>query len=207
MFRKALGAMFVTTLVALAAHSPALAQDRVEPPYIDYTVVFSTSEVQPRGSGPAPGLLAEIVAWLSGNFDLPASRELPRIGLIAAGEMAALRYRGLSSTAHGRAATKLGEAALLEQARNAAALYDDASRTIYLPEGWTGDSPAERSMLVHEMVHHLQNMAGLAYECPQAREKPAYEAQERWLALSGLNLADAVEIDPMTLLVRTNCMD
>ena len=33
------------------------------------------------------------------------------------------------------------------------AIYDDGSRTIYLPEDWTGATPAEVSLLVHEMVH------------------------------------------------------
>ena len=56
------------------------------------------------------------------------------------------------------------------------------------------------------MVHHLQNVGGLKYECPQAREKPAYRAQSQWLGLFGRNLADEFEIDRMTLLVRTSCM-
>jgi len=55
--------------------------------------------------------------------------------------------------------------------------YDDATRTIYLPKGWTGRSPAELSLLVHEMVHHVQNVAGLTYACAGEREKIAYAAQ------------------------------
>jgi len=59
---------------------------------------------------------------------------------------------------------------------------------------------------VHEMVHHLQNIAGLKYECPQAREKLAYVAQNQWLAQSGRNLIDEFKLDALTVLVRTNCM-
>jgi hypothetical protein len=87
-----------------------------------------------------------------------------------------------------------------------AALYDDATRTIYLPAGWTGETPAELSVLVHEMVHHLQNVAGLRYECAAARERPAHVAQDRWLALFGRSLVDEFALDSMTLLVRTACM-
>jgi hypothetical protein len=58
---------------------------------------------------------------------------------------------------------------------------------------------------VHEMVHHLQNVAGRQYRCPGAREKLAYRAQERWLGLFGLSLAAAFEVDPMTLRVSTAC--
>ncbi len=86
------------------------------------------------------------------------------------------------------------------------ALYDDKTRTIFLPQGWTGRSPAELSLLVHEMVHHVQNVAGLTYACPEEREKIAYAAQRQWLALFGRDLMRDFKIDPMTLLVRTNCM-
>jgi hypothetical protein len=79
-------------------------------------------------------------------------------------------------------------------------------RTIYLPEGWTGRSPSEVSVLVHELVHHLQNVGGLKFECAGERERPAYQAQSRWLELFDKNLAEEFNLDPMTVLVRTNCM-
>jgi hypothetical protein len=55
------------------------------------------------------------------------------------------------------------------------------------------------------MVHHAQNLAGAKFECPQAREKLAYEAQGRWLEQKGSDLAQAFGIDGFTLLVLTNC--
>ena len=85
------------------------------------------------------------------------------------------------------------------------AVYSDATQTIYLPEGWTGRSPAELSVLVHELVHHVQNVAGLKYACPQEREKLAYEAQERWLGLFGHSLERDFELDGFSLLVKTRC--
>src|SRR5260221_11569978 len=33
--------------------------------------------------------------------------------------------------------------------------------------GGKGRTPAELSILVHEMVHHFQNVLGLKHECPQ----------------------------------------
>lgn len=62
------------------------------------------------------------------------------------------------------------------------------------------------SILVHEMVHHLQNMAGLRYECAEAREELAYNAQDTYLALHGLSLSNEFKVDLMTRLVRTKCM-
>jgi hypothetical protein len=121
-------------------------------------------------------LLTAIVLWLSANFNLPATFNYPRVEFVPSIEMATLRYKGLL-IARTREAVALAEQPMHpEQMRKVVAVYNDQNKTIYLPNGWKGSTPAELSMLVHEMVHHLQNEAGLKYECPQAREKLAYEA-------------------------------
>jgi hypothetical protein len=151
-------------------------------------------------------LLIVIVTWLSINFGLPAVPEHPHVEFVSAARMAEVRYSRLASGQPDRAAAEAGRSAPAELGKDVHAIYDDRSRTIYLPEGWTGATPAEVSVLVHELVHHLQNVAGVKYDCPGAREKPAYRAQARWLELFGKNLADEFELDAMTILVRTNCM-
>jgi hypothetical protein len=55
------------------------------------------------------------------------------------------------------------------------------------------------------MVHHIQHLAGLKYECPQAHEKLAYMAQDRWLKLFGGSLAQDFDLDGLSLLVKTKC--
>jgi hypothetical protein len=85
------------------------------------------------------------------------------------------------------------------------AIYDDQDRTVYLPEGWTGSTPAELSVLVHEMVHHLQNLAGLTFACHEEREQLAYKAQQDWLALFGRDLFAEFGTDAFTVLVLTHC--
>lgn len=91
------------------------------------------------------------------------------------------------------------------QQREPVAIYDDASETIFLPEGWTGSSPVEVSVLVHEMVHHMQKRAGLRYGCPAAREEIAYRAQDQWLGIFGKNLFDEFNLDAFTLKITTVC--
>jgi hypothetical protein len=61
------------------------------------------------------------------------------------------------------------------------------------------------SVVVHEMVHHLQNKAGMSFACPAEREQMAYAAQEKWLGLFGLSLRSEFEIDAFTLKVTTTC--
>ena len=56
-----------------------------------------------------------------------------------------------------------------------------------------------------QVLAHIQTTANLKYECPAAREKLAYAAQEKWLGLFNLSLASEFNIDPFTLKVATEC--
>lgn len=60
--------------------------------------------------------------------------------------------------------------------------------------------------LVHEMVHHLQNQAGITYECSAEREKQACEAQDKWLSLFGPSLESEFQINGLALLISTSCV-
>lgn len=148
-------------------------------------------------------LMAVIATWLSINFGLPATQEFPNVEVVSPTRITMLRSGGLASA--GANVTPIGQNdnSLVHRV---VAVYEDRTRTIYLPEGWTPTSPAEVSVLVHEMVHHLQNLAGEKFECPAAREKSAYAAQNAWLKLFGSDLEQQFQIDPMTALVRTKCM-
>jgi hypothetical protein len=151
-------------------------------------------------------LLTALVTWLAINFNLPATYEHPDIAFVAPENMSTVR----NQRAADRAGAPGHSASTTHQQQTGAeveAFYDDRTQTIYLPAGWTGRNPAQLSLLVHEMVHHLQNVAGLRHECTEAREKTAYLAQDRWLKMFGENLEEAFALDPMTLLVRTRCMN
>lgn len=78
-------------------------------------------------------------------------------------------------------------------------------RTFEIRLGQRDATPAQMSVLVHEMVHHLQSAARLRYACPEEREALAYAAQEQWLRMHGRTLADDFEIDGFTLLASTRC--
>jgi hypothetical protein len=145
-------------------------------------------------------LLTAIVLWLSANFDLPAIHDHPHVEFALPATITSLRYKDLLG-GQPRGPAEAKEAGQ----REVVAVYDDATTTIYLPKGWTGDTPAELSVLVHEMVHHLQNHGKRKFECPREREKLAYEAQERWLNLFGRDLSRDFEIDPFTRLLMTTC--
>jgi hypothetical protein len=143
----------------------------------------------PTGNRHTERLLTLIVTWLSANFELPAHYEHPAVVFLPPDRIAGLRY-----------------GSPLSGSQDVVAVYHDNQRTIYLPEGWTGKSPAEVSILVHELVHHLQNVGKQFIRCPQEREKEAYAAQEAWLGMFGQNLAGEFGIDAMTLKISTSCL-
>jgi hypothetical protein len=151
-------------------------------------------------------LLVTIVLWLSANFGLPAIFDPPKIAFVAPSELISRRYGQYLSAQNTRAlAERQPQAAPASELAQVIALYGIKERTIYLTKGWQGRTPAELSVLVHELVHHLQSSAGLKYPCPQEREKLAYEAQDKWLHLFGVSLESEFQIDRLTLLVTTSC--
>ncbi len=174
--------------------SPQIVQEALRPAE---TEIFDYN-FEPVGSLTA--LADEIAAWLSVNFELPAVDKPPRIEFASPVRINALRYRGIikGQMTQDLAAPNAG--------RQTVAIYIDDTSTIYLPSGWTGKTPAETSMLVHEMVHHIQNIARIKHDCLQAREKLAYAAQERWLRRFDLSLESEFDVDPFTVLVSTLCM-
>ncbi len=142
---------------------------------------------------PSPqALLATIAIWLTTNFDLPATATLPTLKLIPPDTIAALPYHSLAPTG--------GDAG------GFVALYDGSRRTIYLSKAWRGDTPAQVSILVHEMVHHLQEMTAQNFECREEKEELAYAAQDRWLALAGSSLKEEFGVDAFTVMARSACL-
>lgn len=169
-------------------------------PGTEHVIRLGTRDSASRSAQPSPELLDAIVAWLAAEFQLPRESRHPTIRFETPTKIAIFRRSGIvPDDAREMAAVPKGQ-------REVVAAYDHLSRTILLPEGWTGSTPAELSMLVHEMVHHLQDVARTPHECPEAREKLAYAAQEKWLNLFGRNLALDFEIDGLTLLASTTCM-
>jgi hypothetical protein len=148
----------------------------------------------------------EIAKWLSTNFGLPYASEPPRLERVSRLRLYQLRHKAFlplqSQAIGGEHSTPMPQ-----YQREVVAVYDDATRTVYLPEGWSGDSIADQSVLVHEMVHHLQNLAGLKFACAGEREKPAYLAQDKWLRLHGHELEKDFEVDMFTVVALSACMN
>ena len=150
-------------------------------------------------------LLTAIALWISANFDLPANFPLPNVAIVSAQEISSLRNGAFTSAQQREIVNQEQQTSGVLNRRQAVAVYNDLNETIFLPDSWKGDTRAELSVLVHEMVHHLQKKNNLRYECPGAREEFAYKVQEKWLSLFRRDLASEFQIDPFTLKASTTC--
>jgi hypothetical protein len=147
--------------------------------------------------------LDEIMQWIAKRFGLPGSAERPAIVFERPADLTRMRNGGFvthpTTQNAPNAEHRSGRGEVL-------ALYNDARRIIHLSEDWSGASDSDMSVLVHEMVHHLQNLAGLKYYCASEREKIAYQAQSAWLRQFDKSLDSEFGLDPLTLLVRSSCL-
>ena len=155
-----------------------------------------------RDAAQQRALMTAIAEWLTQEFGLPRATDLPRIAFATPSELVRKRYRLVRLDA---ARASFDVPAPSTMARTVA-FYDDADMTIYLREDWHGDNAVDVSVVVHEMVHHLQNAGHLRFACARAREATAYEAQEKWLQLHGRSLRADFDIDPFTVLVNAMCL-
>jgi hypothetical protein len=192
--------------LAASAGEPELVRPDTSPAVLSRQAILSGAGfvAERKSEDSERALLKAIAAWLSSEFDLPSIDEPPAIAFASERRMVGLRYRDVPSD-RWNGGSDHAYLDITGERSNVVAVYDDEARTIYLPEGWSGKAPGELSVLVHEMVHHIQNVAGLRFACPEEREKTAFEAQERWLGRFGSDLMTEFGLDPFTLLVRTNC--
>ena len=134
-------------------------------------------------------LIHVITIWLSVTFGLPAAPNIPDVQQLPPDQIATMRYGDSVKGGH-----------------DVEAVYDPSTQTIILRHDWDSRSVAAVSVLVHEMVHHLQYSASLHFQCAGEREELAYTAQQRWLQLFGQDLESTFNIDAMTLKLRTSCL-
>lgn len=137
---------------------------------------------------PLEALLRAVTVWVASELELPVPATLPAVVFTSPRSMVEMRY--------GMAAN--------DQLR-VTALYHARTQRIFLADDWTGETQKELSVLVHEMVHHVEAQAGVQFSCPNQRERSAYRLQEHWLAQFGIDFLRTFNTDRGRLARNTSC--
>ena len=63
------------------------------------------------------------------------------------------------------------------------AFYDLKSDIIYLRDSWNIHSPWSKSVLLHELIHYVQDKNNIAFECTAEMEQQAWPLQKKYLRI------------------------
>lgn len=145
------------------------------------------------------GLIVAIQTWLEAQFSVPMPDVIPNVRFVSEPEIG--RLHGSEFAPHAWSMVAKSD----DEERAIISVYVETTETIFLPIEWKGDSAAEISILVHEVVHHVQFHSGSSFACAAERERFAYEAQEIFLGYFATGLEQEFGLDGMTLLLLTSC--
>ena len=98
----------------------------------------------------------------------------------------------------------------VEVAGTPKALYDHTKSTILVASGFTSDTILNQSILLHELIHHLQffNKYNEEVECNGKLEQQAYTLQNKWLLEKyHTNVWDVVGIGRLLYHIITSCQN
>jgi hypothetical protein len=152
-------------------------------------------------------LTLALLAWIAAKTGL-AAPESPRIAFVPEYQMRgvfeAAAYPDRQPQADVPANQRVSDA---HQTSGILAFYLHATATVYLPETWRPDALRNQSILLHELVHHVQVFNKVVPACHAALERQAYALQATWLREHGI--ADPYEFigtDELTVALRSACL-
>ena len=126
-------------------------------------------------------LLFGLLSWIVANSTYAMPSALPAIKYRTQAEMQIMHFCGDEAVC---------DVKTLPSVKNIriAAIYNSEKREMYLPHGFDFQAPLDQATLVHELVHHLQALAGKFADvsCSGPLEYEAYRIEDRWLAAQGL---------------------
>ena len=110
-------------------------------------------------------ILTALMIWLGANTPLDTNHDIPKILFLSQDKMEKLYYvqeqDSHPNKLHG--------------------LYDTDKDTIILLDTWDRRKPWDMGVLVHEMVHYLQDVNGIKFSCVNEMERDAWPIQKKYL--------------------------
>jgi hypothetical protein len=93
---------------------------------------------------------------------------------------------------------------------NPIAIYDNENKTIILNKKFDIETIHDKSVLFHELVHHVQfaNDIDSNVECVGDLEKEAYTLQDEWLQEKySVSVWDTIKMNRLFFMMITSCND
>ena len=109
-------------------------------------------------------ILTALMIWLGANTPFSTNFDIPKVVFLPQAQLEQLFYGDneyMPDSLHG--------------------MYNKDQDTIYLPDTWDRREAWDMGVLVHEMVHYLQDMNNMKFNCSAEMEKMAWPIQQFYL--------------------------
>ena len=108
-------------------------------------------------------LITSLLIWLGANSDFNVNMDVPVVMFLPQERMEQIYYK--EQEKHG----------------DLHAFYDTDHDTIVLPDTWDRREPWDLSVLLHEIIHYVQDQNDIKFSCVQEMEGPTYPLQKQYL--------------------------
>tara|TARA_Y100001936_G_C16051811_1_gene658321 strand:+ start:55 stop:471 length:417 start_codon:yes stop_codon:yes gene_type:complete len=108
-------------------------------------------------------ILTALLIWIGANTDYNVNMDIPMVVFLPQVQMEQ-QYFGNSEN-HG----------------GLHAFYDLDKDTIILPDTWDRRNAWDMSVLLHEIIHYVQDQNNIVYKCTAEMEKDSWPLQQKYL--------------------------
>ena len=109
-------------------------------------------------------ILTALMIWLGANTPFSTNFDIPVVMFLPQEEMNSMYYKDNE-----------------HEQKSLHGMYDQENDIIYLPDDWDRREAWDMGVLVHEMVHYLQDMNEMKFACSAEMEKMAWPIQQFYL--------------------------
>ena len=110
-------------------------------------------------------ILTALMIWIGANSNLDTNHDIPVVLFLTQEQMEHMYYgehEHEKDSLHG--------------------LYDTDDNVIILPDTWDRRKPWDLGVLLHEMVHYLQDQNDIKFACMANMERDAWPLQQKYLS-------------------------
>jgi|TARA_Y100000590_G_scaffold452401_1_gene595510 hypothetical protein len=109
-------------------------------------------------------IITALMIWIGANSSLDTLVDIPQVIFLPQEQMESLYY----STGNQKSGTLHG-------------FYNTKQDVVILPDTWDRRKGWDLSVLLHEVIHYVQDMNGITFQCLAEMEKDSWPLQQKYL--------------------------